>query len=75
MDEPKIEWRHEGYDYDKGAYVIGYYENGVRRATMWGYYRDRSGVFVLYPRIIDPVGRAFPKVKYLSAFDVHRKEM
>ena len=70
----KIEWFHEGYDTDKGAYIIGYYVDGVRHATMWGYYKDIKGIFVLYPRVIDPAGRAFPQTKYLSAFEVKSKK-
>ena len=69
----EVKWIEEGYDAERGAYVIGYYVGDVRHCTFWGYLPGNSNVYKLRPRVIDPAGRAFPPVRDVSIFDVKYK--
>ena len=66
----EVKWIEEGYDAERGAYVLGYYVDGVRQCTMWGYRKPNGNVYRVYPRKLARFGYAFPKVREISVFDV-----
>ena len=66
-----IQWIEEGYDAERGAYVLAYYVDGVRHCTMWGYRKPNGNVYRLYPRKLARFGGyQFPKIREISVFDV-----
>lgn len=71
MAEPVIKWLDEGWR--DGAYILGYYVDGVKHCTMKGYPDYKKECFRVYPHKIAPFSAwGFPKVKYVMFREVKR---
>lgn len=62
-------WVNAGYDNTRGAYLLDYYEDGMRQCTMLGYPDYASNVFRLYPHARMRYGK-YPQVKVVAFKDV-----
>lgn len=64
-------WIQDGYDNRRGAYLLGYYERGVRKFLMLGYPDYGTNRFKVYPYVLD-WARTFPKISYVNFEDVKK---
>ncbi len=65
MTEPRKEYVMTGYDNNRQAFIIEYYENGRYIGQFWGWLDHKKREFKLYPKK-PAMYCTLPNIRYLS---------